>query len=53
MSHTSPVSRISKRTPYLEIALTVAIMVFLAVVIAGGFNQRGDEPAQVTMQAAE
>jgi hypothetical protein len=39
-----------KRTPYLEIALTVAVMAFLAVIIAGGFNQ-GDETAQVTMRA--
>lgn len=41
----------SKRTPYLEIALTVAIMAFLVVVIAGGFNQHGDDAAQVTMRA--
>jgi|RhiMetdeSRZDD1v2_1073273.scaffolds.fasta_scaffold412931_3 hypothetical protein len=41
----------SKRTPYLEIALTVAVMAFLVVVIAGGFNQRGDDAAQVTMHA--
>jgi hypothetical protein len=41
----------SKRTPYLEIALTVAVMVFLAVIIAGGFNQNSDEAAQVTMRA--
>jgi hypothetical protein len=40
----------SKRTPYLEVALTVAVMVFLAFVIAGVFNQRPDEPGQVTMR---
>ncbi len=44
-------SRVSKRTPYLEIALTVAVMAFLAVVIAGGFNQRSEDAAQVTMRA--
>jgi hypothetical protein len=41
----------SKRTPYLEVALTVAVMAFLAFVIAGVFNQRTDEPGQVTMRA--
>jgi hypothetical protein len=41
----------SKRTAYLEIALTVAVMAFLAIVIAGGFNQRSDDAAQVTMHA--
>jgi len=41
----------SKHPPYLEIALAVAVMAFLAVVIAGGFNQRSDDPAQVTMHA--
>jgi multisubunit Na+/H+ antiporter MnhF subunit len=44
-------SRVSKRTPYLEIALAVAVMAFLAVVIAGGFNQRNDEAARVTVRA--
>jgi hypothetical protein len=42
---------VSKRTPYFEIALTVAIMAFLIVVIAGGFNQHSDDAAQVTMRA--
>jgi hypothetical protein len=46
-----PVSHMPKRTPYLEIALTVAVMAFLAVVIAGGFSPRKDETAHVTMQA--
>ena len=40
-----------KRTPYLEVALTVAVMAFLVVVIAGGFNQRSDDAGQVTMHA--
>jgi hypothetical protein len=39
----------SKRTPYLEIMLTVAVMVFLALVIAGTFNQRSDDVAQMTL----
>jgi hypothetical protein len=43
--------RISKRAPYLEIALTVAVMAFLAAIIAGGFNQGGNEAAQVTMRS--
>jgi len=38
----------SKRTPYLEIILTVLVMGFVALVIAGSFNQRSDE---VTMRA--
>jgi hypothetical protein len=42
---------VSKRTPYLEIALTVAVMAFLAVIIAGGLDQGSDEAAQVTMRA--
>ena len=44
-------SRTSKRTPYLEIALTVAVLAFLALVVAGGFNPHNDEKAQVTMHA--
>ena len=40
-----PVSHMSKRTPYVEIALTVAVMAFLAIVIAGGFSPRNDETA--------
>jgi hypothetical protein len=44
-------ARISKRTPYVEIALTVAVMVFLALIIAGGFNPRNEETAQVMMHA--
>jgi hypothetical protein len=39
----------SKRTPYLEIMLTVAVMVFLALVIAGTFNQHSDDVAQITL----
>ena len=39
----------SKRPPYLEIILTVLVMAFLGLVIAGGFNQGGDS-GQVTMR---
>jgi hypothetical protein len=34
-------------TPYLEIVLAVAVMLFLVVVIAGGFNHRPGDVAQV------
>lgn len=40
----------SKRAPYLEIVLTVAVMAFLALVIAGSFAPRSDDLAQVTVQ---
>jgi hypothetical protein len=36
----------TKRTPYLEIILTVAVMAFLVLVIAGTFHHRADEIAQ-------
>jgi hypothetical protein len=39
-----------KRTPYLEICLTVAVLAFVAMVIAGGFNQRGDDAGRVSMR---
>ncbi|HEY7549829.1 MAG TPA: hypothetical protein VH913_09965 [Hyphomicrobiaceae bacterium] len=39
----------SKRTPYLEVMLTVAVMAFLVLVIAGTFNQRSDDVAQITL----
>ena len=41
----------SKHTPYLEILLTLAVMAFLALVIAGGFDQRGNDVGQMTMNA--
>jgi hypothetical protein len=40
----------SKRPPYLEIILTVLVMAFLGLVIAGGFNQGDDSVGQVTMR---
>ena len=41
----------AKRTPYLEVILTVAVMAFLALIIAGGFNQPADEVARATLGA--
>jgi multisubunit Na+/H+ antiporter MnhF subunit len=40
----------TKRTPYLEIILTVAVLAFVALVIAGGFNQGGDDASRVSMR---
>jgi TRAP-type C4-dicarboxylate transport system permease small subunit len=40
----------SQRAPYLEIALTVAVLAFLAFVVVGGFNQHNDDIAQATMR---
>ena len=39
----------SQRTPYVEIALTVAVLAFVAFVIAGGFDWPVDV-AQVTLR---
>ena len=33
-------------TPYVEIAFTVAVLAFLAYVVAGGFNRPADGVAQ-------
>jgi TRAP-type C4-dicarboxylate transport system permease small subunit len=38
----------SQRTPYLEIVITIAVLAFLAFVVAGGFNQPASEIAQAT-----
>jgi multisubunit Na+/H+ antiporter MnhF subunit len=35
-----------RRTPYLEIALTITVLAFLAYVVAGGFSQTGNDIAQ-------
>jgi hypothetical protein len=40
----------SKHPPYVEIVLTVLVIAFLALVIAGGFNQGSDSVGQVTMR---
>ena len=41
----------SKRPPYLEIAVTAAVLTFLGLVIVGGFDQRANNAGQVTMRA--
>lgn len=41
----------SKRPPYLEIIVTAAVMVFLALVVGGGFDARNERSGQVTMRA--
>jgi hypothetical protein len=41
----------AKRPPYVEVILTIAVMAFLALIIAGGFNQPADEVARATMGA--
>lgn len=40
----------SQRTPYIEIVLTVAVLAFVAFVIAGGFDRLADDVAQVTIR---
>jgi hypothetical protein len=37
-----------QRPPYIEIALTVAVLVFVALVVAGGFGRPADDVAQAT-----
>ena len=39
-----------KRAPYLEIVLTVAVMAFLALVIAGTFNARDHAADQMILR---
>ena len=43
-------SKTHKRPPYLEIAITLAALVFLGLVILGGFDQRGNDGGLVTMR---
>jgi hypothetical protein len=45
MSNTSRLPKRARYTPYLEIALTVAVMAFLVFVVAGGFNRSPDDVA--------
>jgi hypothetical protein len=40
-----------KRPPYLEIAVTLAVLAFLGFIIVGGFDQRANNNGQVTMRA--
>jgi hypothetical protein len=39
----------SQRTPYVEIAFTIAVLAFLAYVVAGGFNRPAEDIAQVNI----
>ena len=40
-----------KRPPYLEFAVTAAVLTFLALVIVGSFDQRTNNTGQVTLRA--
>jgi hypothetical protein len=40
-----------QRTPYVEIAFTIAVMAFLAYVVAGGFNRTIDDVAQANIHS--
>lgn len=37
-----------QRPPYIEIALTVAVLVFVALVVAGSFSRPAEDVAQAT-----
>jgi hypothetical protein len=39
-----------RRPPYIEIALTFAVLVFVALVVAGGFDRPADDVAEATMR---
>ena len=41
----------SKRTPYLEIAVTAAVLAFLGLIIVGTFDQRANNGGQVTLRS--
>jgi hypothetical protein len=38
-----------QRTPYLEIALTIAVLAFIAFVVAGGLDRAAEDIAQATI----
>jgi hypothetical protein len=40
-----------QRTPYMEIAFTIAVLAFLAYVVAGGFNRPADDVVQAVVQS--
>jgi hypothetical protein len=40
-----------KRAPYLEIIATIMVMAFLALIVAGGFDQGSDEVGRLTMRS--
>jgi hypothetical protein len=39
-----------RRPPYLEVLLTLAVMAFIALIVAGSFSQRSDDAERVTMR---
>jgi hypothetical protein len=42
----------SKRPPYIEVIVTVAVMAFLTLIVVGGFDARNDQGAgQLTMRS--
>jgi len=41
----------SKRPPYIEVIVTVAVLAFLTLIVVGGFDARNDPPGQLTMRA--
>jgi hypothetical protein len=42
----------SRRPPYLEVILTLAVMAFIALVVAGSFTHRDDDAGRLTMRSA-
>jgi TRAP-type C4-dicarboxylate transport system permease small subunit len=40
-----------KRPPYLEIAVTLAVIAFLGLIILGGFDQGANNGGRVTLQS--
>jgi hypothetical protein len=41
---------ITRRTPYIEIVFTIAVLAFVAFVVAGAFNRPPDDVAQVSIR---
>ena len=41
----------SKRPPYLEIALTAVVMAFLTLIVIGGIDTRNEGAGQISMRA--
>jgi hypothetical protein len=40
----------SKRPPYIEVIVTVAVLAFLTLIVVGGFDIRNEAPGQLTMR---
>ncbi len=41
----------SKRPPYLEVIVTALVMVFLTLIVVGGFDTRSEGFGQITMRS--